>query len=144
MNNVAVGKEASQRTGSEIYFQTYHGLLRQKEKIDNDIFRLQKKFSKIISKAAIISPVKRAKYIPRLKNTTTLAKAIRECMIPKKEMIMDDILKSLSEKGLYHTNSKYFYTMVNNKLNRDKLIKKVSRGVFMHMPQVRRKSSAAA
>ena len=144
MNKVAVGTETSQLTGSEIYFQTYQGLLRQREKIDRDLLKLQGKFLKAISKAKGILPEKRAKYVPRLKNMTTLVQAIRECMVLGKEMTMDDILKSLSKKNLYQTDSKYFYTMVNNKLNRDPKIKKVSRGVFVSHPRARKRSSAVA
>jgi hypothetical protein len=135
MSEVAVGKEASQQTGSEMYFRTYQDLLRQKEKIDREILKMQGKFLKAVSKQRGVIPSNRVKYVPRLKNTTTLAEAIRECMIPNEEMIMDDILKALTKKGLYNTNSKYFYTMVNNKLNRDSQIKKVSRGVFKYRPR---------
>lgn len=137
-----VGKEASQQTGGEIYFRTYHELLRQKERIDRDILKLQGKFFKAISKTKDILPVGRGKYIPRLKNTKILVKAIRECMTLNQQMTMEDILKSLSKKNLYHTNSKYFYTMVNNKLNRDSKIKKISRGIFVYTPQSGEKSDA--
>ena len=65
-------------------------------------------------------------------------------MVPGKEMTMNDILKSLKKKDLYHTDSKYFYTMVNNKLNRDDLIEKTSRGVFVYRPScVKRKGIEA-
>jgi len=141
MSKVAVGKETSQRTGSEIYVHTYQGLLRQKEKIDRDLLRLQEKFLMAISKSRGILPDKRAKYVPRLYNTTILASAIRKCMIPNTPMTMGDILKSLSNKDLYHTDSKYFYTMVNNKLNRDPIIKKISRGVFIYDLENRKKDN---
>jgi len=144
MQNGIVGTEASQqKTGSEIYFQTYQGLLRQKEKIDREILKMQGKFMKAISRSGNV-PKQRATYVPRLDNRKTLALAIRECMVPGKEMSMRDIIKSLEKKDLYHTDSKYFYTMVNNKLNRDKLIKKVSRGIFVYRPRGRKQKTSAA
>ncbi len=143
MTKTKVGKDASRQAGSETYFQTYQKLLRQRERIDREILRLQGKFFKAIEGRKGVGSIKRVKYVPRLKNTTTLAQAIRESMIPNKEMTMKDIQKSLSEKGLYHTNSKYSYTMVNNKLNRDPHIKKVSRGVFVYKPRGRKKGTAA-
>jgi hypothetical protein len=143
MTNGVVGKEASQSTGSEIYFQTYQGLLRQRERIDRELLKLQSKFFKVISKRGSL-PQKRAKYVPRLENNQTLASAIRECMVPGKEMSMADIIKSLEKKNLYHTDSKYFYTMVNNKLNRDKQIRKVSRGIFVFRPRGRKRKATVA
>lgn len=144
MTKTAVGKDTSRQTGSETYFQTYQKLLRQRNRIDKDLLKLQGKFLKAVSGRKGTAAIKRAKYVPRLKNTTTLASAIRECMVPSEEMTMDDIQKSLSKKGLYHTSSKYYYTMVNNKLNRDPHIKKVSRGVFVYKPRGRKKKVTAA
>ena len=139
MSSVQVGKDAS-RTGSGQYFQTYQDLLRQKERIDRELLKLQGKFFKAIAHQKPIT--RSAKYVPRLDNAMILVRAIRECMIPNKEMNMKDILESLHKKNLYHTQSQYFYTMVNNKLNRDKLIHKARRGVFVYKP--RRKGSAVA
>lgn len=144
MTKNVVGKEASQITGSELYFQTYQELLRQKERIDREILKLQGKFFRAISKRKGVISEGRIKYVPRLKNGTTLANAIRECMNPTRKMTMEDILKSLTKKSLYHTDSKYFYTMVNNKLNRDTLIKKVSRGIFIYRPRSKKKKLAVA
>ena len=143
MSKTQVGKETS-RSDSEIYSKTYQKLLRQKEHIEKELFKLNVKYFKAADKIAKgVLPTRRSKkYVSRLKNTTTLAKAIRECMTPKMEMTMKEILKSLSKKGLYSTSSSYYYTMVNNKLNRDKQIKKVSRGVFVYMPRGRRKNAA--
>jgi len=150
MENGAVGTEASQRTGSEVYFLTYQKLLKQKEKMDKELLKVEKemlklqgKFLKAVSNHGKIT-MKRVKYVPRLDNKKILADAIRECMIPQKEMNMGDILKSLEKKNLYQTDSKYFYTMVNNKLNRDPHIRKVSRGVFVYKPRSRRKRKVAA
>jgi len=134
MSNGTVGKEASQPATGEGFFQTYQSLLRQKERIDKDLLKLQSKFFKAISREGI-APKSKAAYVPRLQNTKILAEAVRECMVPGVEMTMQDILKSLTKKDLYHTDSKYFYTMVNNKLNRDPLVKKVSRGVFVYKPR---------
>ncbi len=143
MSKTKVGTEASQQTDSEIYFQTYQGLMRQRKEIDKEISKIQKKVFKTLSRSSGQS-VSRVKYIPRLNNTMTLVQAIRKCMTNGKEMTMKDILKSLSKKKLYHTNSDSLYTMVNNKLNRDEHIKKASRGVFVYTPRSRKKSRAAA
>lgn len=142
MQNGTVGMEASQQTGSEVYFQAYQKLLKQKEKIDRELFKLQSKFLKAISRNGPM-PVSRAKYVPRLENKKILAEAIRACMVPNKEMTMNNVLKSLGKKDLYHTDSKYFYTMINNKLNRDPHIQKVSRGVFVYKPRSRGKQKVA-
>ncbi len=133
-----VGKEAS-ATGEELFFQTYKKLLKQKERIDRELLKLQSKMFKAISNKGSGSGTElgRKVYVPRLNNITTLAGAIRECMIPKREMTMKDILKSLEKKKLYHTSSKYFYTMVNNKIHLDGKIKKVGRGVFVYNPRAR-------
>jgi len=139
-----VGTEASPSSGSEIFFQTYQELLRQKERIDKELLKQQKKLFKALSKSQGRIPENRVKYVPRLENNKTLAQAIRECMKPRKEMKMQDILKALSKKRLYHTDSKYFYTMVNNKLNRDPQVEKVSRGVFVFTPCVRKDRVAVA
>jgi hypothetical protein len=77
------------------------------------------------------TPPDSKKYVARMQNHTILAEAIRESMIPGEKMGMKDILTSLQKTGSYRTQSSYFYTMVNNKLNRDPLVKKVSRGVFV-------------
>jgi len=142
MTNGIVGKETSQTAGSGLYFQTYQKLLRQRERIDREILKMQGRFFKAISKSkGVVTGHK--KYVPRLKNSTTLACAIRKCMIPNREMNMQDVLKTLIKKDLYHTNSDSFYTMVNNKLNRDKLIKKVSRGIFVYSPRVKKERAVA-
>jgi hypothetical protein len=133
MSNGIVGTEALQSTG-EVFLNAYQELLRQKDKIDKDLKRFRGKFFKTISRSGVETP-KRAVYVPRLENKKILAQAIRECMVPGEEMTMDNILKSLGKKDLYHTDSKYFYTMVNNKLNRDELIEKTSRGVFVYTPR---------
>ena len=139
-----VGTEASQKSGSEIFFQTYQNLLREKERIDKDLLKMQGKFLKLSIKRKSESEIEtRVTYVPRLENSTTLSQAIRECMVVKKKMKMTDILKSLSKKNLYHTDSKYFYTMVNNKLNRDSHIKKVSRGVFVFTPRSKKSGAIA-
>jgi len=132
MSMKVVGKEASVTNG-ELYFQTYQKLLKQKERIDKDLLELQGKMFKDISQPGEGSTdPERKKYVPRLDNTIILAKAIRKCMIPKKEMTMKDILKSLKEKDLYHTRSGYLYTMVNNKIHTDEKIEKVGRGLYVY------------
>lgn len=144
MDNGIVGTDTSQRTSSEVYFLTYKKLLRQKEQMDKDLLKVEKemlkmqgKFLKVASRHGKLS-MTRAKYVPRLDNKKILVDAIRECMVPQKEMNMGDILKALGKKNLYQTDSKYFYTMVNNKLNRDPHVKKVSRGIFVYKHRSRR------
>jgi hypothetical protein len=144
MDNGIVGTEALQSTSGEVFLNTYQGLLRQKDKIDKDLLRFRGKFFKAISRTGALVQ-KRAIYVPRLDNKKILSEAIRKCMVPGREMTMNDILKSLKKKDLYHTDSKYFYTMVNNKLNRDDLIEKTSRGVFVYRPScVKRKGIEAS
>ena len=130
MAKTKVGKDASE-TGLH-YFQAQNKLLSQKQRIERELLRLE---GKVLRAASRKSSIVSRKYVPRLENTTTLVEAIRQCMVPGKKMRMVDILKSLISRNLYHTNSKYFYTMINNKLNRDPLIKKVSRGVFVYHPR---------
>ena len=128
-----VGKDTSLLDGG-VFFQTFRDLLKQREALDHQILRLQGRLFQMVEKSTIkdgTSSIKPKKYVPRMQNHTVLADAIRECMIPGEEMNMKDILAALQETGAYHTRSSYFYTMVNNKLNRDPHIKKVSRGVFV-------------
>ena len=142
-----MSKTAAQKTqqnGSELYFQTYQKLLQQRARTDRDLLKLQSKFFKAISRKKGVLHEKKVKYVPRCKNTNTLVHAIHECMIPNQEMTMEDILTSLAEKKLYHTRSKGLYTMVNNKANRDPIIKKVRRGVFVYKPRSKKKESAVA
>ena len=63
-------------------------------------------------------------------------------MTPGKRLGMQDILKALCKTGAYKTQSSYFYTMVNNKLNRDPKVKKVSRGVFVLQKRAGRRKVA--
>lgn len=134
MSSTVVGKDASQRTGSEIYFKTYQKLMKQKVKLDRELAKVQTKLLRPTSRNSRSSAGLAVKYVLRLDNDMPLIKAIRESMTPDKEMKMKDIINSLLKNGLYHTDSKYLYTMINNKLNRDKQIKKVRRGVFMIKP----------
>ncbi len=136
MTRTKVGKDALD-TGV-LYFQAQKKLLRQKQRIERELLRLEGKVLRAASRKGVVIS---RKYVPRLQNTTTLVEAIRQCMVPGKKMRMVDILKSLTKRNLYHTKSKYFYTMINNKLNRDSLIEKVSRGVFVYHPK-RRKTVA--
>jgi len=120
--------EPSQHGG--VYFQAFSELLKQREALDHQILRLQGRFFKIMEKKSNISfPAK--KYVARMQNNTILREAIREIMAPGHPMNMKEILCRLEQSGRYHTQSSYFYTMVNNKLNRDPKIKKESRGIFV-------------
>jgi hypothetical protein len=156
MASKTVGKEASQGNGSELYFSTYQALLRQRERIDNQIIRLQGKFLKAVSSnkgitkkgvQSIVNP-KRAKYVERVKNIRTLSKAIHMAMKSKKKMTMDEILHVIEKRKLYFSNSENFYTMVNNKIHQDKEIHSDGRGVYVYKPSKKRgrkaKGSTAA
>lgn len=124
------GKDTSSQTG--VFFQTFQKLLKQREALDRQILRMQGRFFKMVEKSVKNStPPESKKYVARMQNHTILAEAIRECMIFDQRMGMKEILCSLQNTESYRTQSSYFYTMVNNKLNRDPLIEKVSRGVFV-------------
>ena len=130
-SSTKAGKDTSSLSGG-VFFQTFRDLLKQREALDHQILRLQGSFFKMMEKNATqgkSSSMK--KYVARMPNHTILVDAIRECMIPGKKMNMQDILISLQETKSYQTQSSYFYTMVNNKLNRDPRVKKVARGVFV-------------
>lgn len=122
------------------FFQTLRELMRQRERIDHQILKLQGRIFRDLSKASNVKQGERKTYVPRMANTITLIDAIHKCMPPNEKMTMDEVLTSLQRKGLYRTNSGYFYTMVNNKLNNDKRIdnhnknKSVLRGVFIYYP----------
>lgn len=141
MNSTKAGKDASLQDGG-VFFQTFQKLLKQREALDLQILRLQGRFLKTLEKKASSSRPKK-RYVPRMDNKTILRDAIRECMTPGQEMTMAEILEALKSSEAYHTQSEYFYTMVNNKLNRDPRVKKVSRGVFVLQKtgQKRRKAS---
>jgi len=143
MNTTKIGKDTSLQGG--VYFQTFRDLLKQREALDHQILRLQGRFFKMIEKSAGNGTGKQLsskKYVARMQNHTILAEAIRECMVPGVKMGMQDILEALSNTGAYKTKSSYFYTMVNNKLNRDPKVKKVSRGVFVLQKRAGRRKVA--
>lgn len=115
---------------TEVYFRAFQKLTRQRKKLDHQIRKVQEQMLRYMAGTGSL-PGGKKKYVIRMPNTITLKEAIRKCMVPGEKMTMQDIIDSLKKTGLYHTNSSYFYTMVNNKLNRDKNVKKVSRGVFV-------------
>ena len=135
-----VGRDTSLAKGG-VFFQTFRDLLKQREALDRQILRLQGRFLKILEKRSSSRDGKK-KYVARMENTTILRDAIRDSMVIGKKTTMPQILKILENKDLYHTQSRYFYTMVNNKLNRDPLIKKVSRGVFVLQETGQRKKAS--
>lgn len=138
MGATKVGKDALFAKGG-VFFQTLRDLRKQQEALGRQILRLEKRSLKIRR----ISSDGKKKYVARMENITILRDAIRESMVIGKKTTMPQILKTLTKKDLYHTQSGYFYTMVNNKLNRDSLVKKVSRGVFVLQKRIgqRRKAS---
>lgn len=121
-----IGKDTSLHVG--VSFQTFRDLLKQREILDHKILKMQ---GKLFRKLEQKTNSRKKKYVARMNNTIILEEAVRGCMVPGRKMTMGDILRSLRVKRLYRTKSGYLYTMVNNKLNRDKLVKKVSRGVFV-------------
>jgi len=124
------GRDTSLQTG--LFFETFQALLKQREALDRQILRMQGRFFKMMEKSVKTgSPLESKKYVARMQNHTILAEAIRGCMNLNQKMGMKEILCSLKKTESYKTQSSYFYTMVNNKLNRDPLIEKVSRGVFV-------------
>jgi len=127
-----VGKEASTITGG-LMFNTYQKLLKQRNRIDRELNKVQTKMFKSFSVKRGFT--QREVYVPRMDNKSTLIEALHSCMTPKEEMTMKEILASLNKKSGYKTRSGYLYTMVNNKLNRDERIKKVRRGVFVYSPK---------
>lgn len=130
MSTTETSRDTSLREG--VFFQAFQDLMKQREALDRQILRMQGRFFKMMEKSVKSStPLETKKYVARMQNHTILAEAIRECMIPGQKMGMKDILCSLQKTGGYKTQSSYFYTMVNNKLNRDPLVNKVSRGVFV-------------
>jgi len=134
MSIAEAGHESSLQTG--VFFQTFQTLLKQREALDRQISRMQGRFFKMMEKSVKTgTPSESKKYVARMQNHTILAEAIRECMTIDQRMGMKEILCCLQKTGSYKTQSSYFYTMVNNKLNRDPLIEKVSRGVFVLHPE---------
>ena len=132
-----VGQDASQST-EEVMYHTFQKLLRQREQVDHQISKVQGRLFRCLVSKSKTSGIK--SYVPRMHNTIILRDAIRKSMVPGEKMTMVDIISSLRKQGLYHTNSRYFYTMVNNKLNRDNRIRKTSRGVFVLRKSGRKKS----
>jgi len=120
MSTTKVSKNISLR-GKGVLFPTLQEILKQREALDHQILKLQKNLFKVLEKQALgqkealISGKK--KYVPRMKNTTTLKVAIQKSMIPNRKMVMKDILKVINKDHLYHTHSHLLYTMVNNKLH---------------------------
>lgn len=120
----------NKRADGETFFQAYERVLKQKMAIDHLVFKMETRLVRFVQRSQRKSTSHRKTYVDRVDNSSTLVEAIRKSMVPNKNMTMKQILKSLSEMG-HATNSGYFYTMVNNKLNRDKKhIEKISRGVF--------------
>jgi hypothetical protein len=117
--------------GQVKFLRLYERLLEQKKQVDNNLLKMERKLLRQLSRQHEHQMGVRKVYVKRMHNKNTLALSIRECMTPNKEMSMKEILAALQATGLYKTRSSYFYTMVNNKLNRDPKVKKVRRGVFM-------------
>ncbi len=140
MSTTKVGRDTSLQKGG-VFYQTFRDLQKQQRALDRQIQKLGKNLLKAASKKAKTSKNRKV-YVPRMENTTILRDAIRSSMAPGKKMTMGQVLGVLGKKKLYSTQSSYFYTMVNNKLNRDPKIKKVSRGVFVLRKTGQRKKAS--
>jgi hypothetical protein len=127
---VKVSKDSSIQDRG-VFFRTLKELSKQREAIDRQILKLQGRLCKVVEKRINSQGGDGKKYVARMNNSIILRDAIRDSMVLDVKMTMPEILKALKSKDLYHTRSGYFYTMVNNKLHIDPLIKKVSRGVFI-------------
>lgn len=132
-------KAKNPKSSDKILLNTIQRLLKQKEVVDKQLLKVQKKLVRQLSSQKVTG--NRKTYVRRMNNKTTLKKALRKSLIPNQEMTMQEILVSLSTTGAYKTRSSYIYTMVNNKLNRDSQIKKVHRGIFMFVPRKRSSTS---
>lgn len=127
------------------FFKTYHHVLAQKKKFDDELVSMQEKLLEMLQSGSHQKPSapkrrgrpskKSKEYVPRMDNNLTLVEAIRSVMVPGQEMKMKEILDKLVETGAYKTKSSKLYTMVNNKLNRDtERISTIRRGVFVLDP----------
>jgi hypothetical protein len=123
-------KSKSKKRNGDDFLEALTEVLDKKAKADAEMIRYLKKLGRRAMRNVSRTNGPRKTYVQRLDNRQTLIKAIKSCMVPNEEMTMREILSLIAKKGAYNTNSTYFYAMVNNKLNRDKEIKKVGRGVF--------------
>ncbi len=131
---MATGAKKRPKSSVDLLLETIQKLLDQKEVVDKQLLKAQKKLVRRIARQTATRV--RQKYVKRMNNSSTLKMALRQSMIPHQEMTMKDILAALRTTKAYRTKSKYFYTMVNNKLNRDPQIHKLKgrRGIFTFTP----------
>jgi len=146
MGATEVGKDALFAKGG-VFSQTLRDLRKQQESLNRQLQRVEKSFLKAKAKAKTkikkTANGEKKKYVARMENKVILRDAIRKGLIPGRETTMKQVLKTLKRRDLYRTRSKLFYTMVNNKLNRDPLVKKVSRGVFVLKKRTRQRRKAS-
>lgn len=139
-------KEINQFSGNktECYIDLLTDLTRQKQELDKKLLQVQTQAFRSITRGNKEGKGKgkrrrRKVYVPRMDNKTILKDAILKVMIPGKEMTMKEILISIKKSKAYKTNSRLFYTMVNNKLHemadkekyKDPKIEIPRRGVFV-------------
>ena len=127
----------SEHNANTSFFKTYRYVLQQKKKFDDHLLSLQEQLlSMVQSKKMIVEDGDRKAYVPRVDNSKILLEAILSVMVPRKEMTMSEVMRRLEKKNAYRTNSSYFYTMVNNKLNRQDLclVGPIRRGVYIYKP----------
>lgn len=125
-----------ERTNKKSFEDTYRYVMDQKKKIDDHLYRLQEQLLSMV-KDGRGKPLSGHKfYVPRVENKRILLESIFAVMVPGREMTMNEVMRKLKNRHVYKTNSKYFYTMVNNKLNRQdlKVVGPIRRGVFVYQP----------
>ena len=128
----------SETQASASFFKTYRYVLEQKKKFDDHLLALQEQLIGMVQDKEVesIEDGDRKMYVPRIDNQKILLEAILSVMVSRKEMTMSQIMKKLENSKAYETNSRYFYTMVNNKLNRQdlKVVGPIRRGVYVYKP----------
>jgi len=123
-------KGKSKTSNGEGFFETYEQVLKQKKVIDNLVYKMERRLVRFVQNSHKKVKGKRKSYVARVKNETTLIKAIRKVMASGEEMNMEEVQQGLLKLG-HRTNSDKGYTMVNNKIREDTgHIKRVRRGVY--------------
>lgn len=140
VNEVSQSKKRS-------FSDTYRYVMNQKKKIDEHLYKLQEQLLSMVQHRKGDDKGSYHKmYVPRVENSQILLDSILSIMIPGKEMKMSQIMNKIKNRQAYKTNSKYFYTMVNNKLNRQdlKLVGPIRRGVFVFKPTLKQQTEMKA
>lgn len=125
-------------TGAD-YKRELNTLLKQQNEVNRLIMKLQTRMIKDFASKGSAQPkgsnTSRKVYVERKDNDLILVEAIKECLKSGNKMKTKQICEALKQKGLFNSESGYFYTMVNNKLNvlskdPSSQIQKAKRGVY--------------